>query len=167
VYHAAALGIVMEPSADKRQQLFYTEHTDDITSLAMVNSSVEKYITTCSHLVLVLVSFIHGVPFSSFGPVGDFVKRISVGVFPSSSSLLVSLWTDRSYACIRYGRYGNVAATGQIGEDADIHVWDTASLTTLSIIRGFHRTAVVALDFSASGKLLLSVDSSPNRGIAV
>jgi hypothetical protein len=81
----------MEPSADKRQQLFYTEHTDDITSLAMVNSSVEKYITTCSHLVLVLVSFIHGVPFSSFGPVGDFVKRISVVVFPSSLSLLVSL----------------------------------------------------------------------------
>lgn len=81
----------MEPSADKRQQLFYTEHTDDITSLAMVNSSVEKYITTCSQLVLVLVSFIHGVPFSSLGPVGDFVKRISVVVFPSSSSLLVSL----------------------------------------------------------------------------
>lgn len=46
-------------------------------------------------------------------------------------------------------------------------MWETTSLTTLAIIRGFHRTAVVALDFSSSGKLLLSVDSSPNRGIAV
>jgi len=105
VYHAAALGIVMDPTPDRKQQQFYAKHTDDITSLAMVNPSVEKY--------------------------------------------------------------GNVVATGQIGEDADIHIWETSSLETLSIIRGFHRTAVVALDFSSSSKLLLSVDSSPDRGIAV
>ena len=64
-------------------------------------------------------------------------------------------------------RYSNVVATGQIGDDADIHIWETTSSQTLSIIRGFHKTAVCALSFSSNGKLLLSVDASEDHGIAI
>lgn len=38
-----------------------------------------------------------------------------------------------------HDKYGNVVATGQIGKTADIHVWESTSLATLSIIRGLHK----------------------------
>ena len=36
-----------------------------------------------------------------------------------------------------YPKYSNVVATGQIGDNADIHIWETTSSQTLSIIRGY------------------------------
>ncbi|XP_061915415.1 echinoderm microtubule-associated protein-like 6 isoform X1 [Entelurus aequoreus] len=49
------------------------------------------------------------------------------------------------------------AATGQVGRNPTIHVWDVQTLTCLSLLRGFHQRGVNALDFSADGKTLVSV----------
>uniref|UniRef100_A0A8D1EVV9 EMAP like 6 n=1 Tax=Sus scrofa TaxID=9823 RepID=A0A8D1EVV9_PIG len=48
-------------------------------------------------------------------------------------------------------------ATGQVGRDAAIHVWDTQTLKCLSLLKGQHQRGVCALDFSADGKCLVSV----------
>ncbi|KAM7325934.1 hypothetical protein ACRRTK_014412 [Alexandromys fortis] len=48
-------------------------------------------------------------------------------------------------------------ATGQVGRDAAIHVWDTQTLKCLSLLKGYHQRGVCALDFSADGKCLVSV----------
>ncbi|XP_061084049.1 echinoderm microtubule-associated protein-like 6 isoform X3 [Conger conger] len=48
-------------------------------------------------------------------------------------------------------------ATGQVGRDPAIHVWDTQTLKCLSLLKGHHQRGVCALDFSADGKSLVSV----------
>ncbi|NXW53095.1 EMAL6 protein, partial [Eurystomus gularis] len=56
-------------------------------------------------------------------------------------------------------------ATGQVGRDAAIHVWDTQTLKCLSLLKGQHQRGVCALDFSADGKCLASVGLDDNHAV--
>uniref|UniRef100_A0A8C8RE05 EMAP like 6 n=1 Tax=Pelusios castaneus TaxID=367368 RepID=A0A8C8RE05_9SAUR len=56
-------------------------------------------------------------------------------------------------------------ATGQVGRDAAIHVWDTQTLKCLSLLKGQHQRGVCALDFSADGKCLASIGLDDNHTI--
>ncbi|MBN3309055.1 EMAL6 protein, partial [Amia calva] len=74
----------------------------------------------------------------------------------------------------QHPKYKNVIATGQIGEVTDhagttpsIHVWDAMSKQTLSILRCSHAKGVSYVNFSATGKLLLSVGVEPEHTITV
>ncbi|CDQ96815.1 unnamed protein product [Oncorhynchus mykiss] len=74
----------------------------------------------------------------------------------------------------QHPKYKNVIATGQIGEVTDlpgttpsIHVWDAMSKQTLSILRCSHTKGVGYVNFSATGKLLLSVGVEPEHTITV
>ncbi|KAM9364927.1 echinoderm microtubule-associated protein-like 6 [Pholidichthys leucotaenia] len=58
-------------------------------------------------------------------------------------------------------------ATGQVGRDASVHVWDVQTLKCLSLLRGFHHRGVCALDFSADGKNLVSVGLDDRHAIAI
>ncbi|KAG7492916.1 hypothetical protein MATL_G00019970 [Megalops atlanticus] len=58
-------------------------------------------------------------------------------------------------------------ATGQVGRDPAIHVWDVQTLKCLSLLRGHHQRGVCALDFTADGKSLLSVGIDDNHTIVV
>jgi len=51
----------------------------------------------------------------------------------------------------------HVCATGQIGKNGPVHVWDLSTKQTLSILQGYHSIGVCSVDFSSSGKLLLTV----------
>ncbi|XP_008295351.1 echinoderm microtubule-associated protein-like 6 [Stegastes partitus] len=59
------------------------------------------------------------------------------------------------------------AATGQVGRDPAIHVWDIQTLKCLSLLKGFHQRGVCALDFSADGKSLVSVGIDDGHSIVV
>uniref|UniRef100_A0A8D3BHN0 EMAP like 6 n=1 Tax=Scophthalmus maximus TaxID=52904 RepID=A0A8D3BHN0_SCOMX len=59
------------------------------------------------------------------------------------------------------------AATGQVGRDPAIHVWDIQTMKCLSLLRGFHQRGVCALDFSADGKSLVSVGVDDAHSIVV
>ncbi|KAM3606890.1 uncharacterized protein V6R79_025142 [Siganus canaliculatus] len=59
------------------------------------------------------------------------------------------------------------AATGQVGRDAAVHVWDIQTLKCLSLLRGFHHRGVCALDFSADGKTLVSVGVDDGHSVVV
>ncbi|KAI1886389.1 hypothetical protein AGOR_G00213510 [Albula goreensis] len=58
-------------------------------------------------------------------------------------------------------------ATGQVGRDPAIHVWDIQTLKCLSLLKGHHQRGVCALDFSADGKSLVSVGIDDNHCIVV
>lgn len=60
-----------------------------------------------------------------------------------------------------------LAATGQIGRDPEIHVWDAVSMNTESILKGEHFRGVCALSFSSDGKKLASVGLDDNHSICV
>ncbi|CAH1792746.1 unnamed protein product [Owenia fusiformis] len=58
-------------------------------------------------------------------------------------------------------------ATGQIGREPPIHIWDAETLKTISILKGAHQRGVCAVDFSADGKRLASVGLDDNHTIVV
>nr|XP_033956112.1 echinoderm microtubule-associated protein-like 6 [Pseudochaenichthys georgianus] len=74
----------------------------------------------------------------------------------------------------QHPKYKNVIASGQIGDISEvpgttpsIHVWDAMSKQTLSILRCPHTKGVGYVNFSATGKLLLSVGVEPEHTITV
>eukprot|EP00055_Hartaetosiga_balthica_P012061 m.57177 g.57177 ORF g.57177 m.57177 type:complete len:1939 (+) comp7823_c0_seq2:90-5906(+) len=58
-------------------------------------------------------------------------------------------------------------ATGQIGEDPAIHVWSAKTLETLSIVSHAHKIGVGSVNFSANGKVLVSVGVSDTPEVCV
>ncbi|KAJ8309461.1 hypothetical protein KUTeg_014335 [Tegillarca granosa] len=61
----------------------------------------------------------------------------------------------------------DIVATGQVGRDPAVHVWDTETLKTSSILKGQHQRGVCAVDFSGDGKKLASVGLDDNHCIVV
>ena len=61
----------------------------------------------------------------------------------------------------------NIVATGQIGTEPCVRVWDAVSKDTLSVIQGFHTKGVCAVNFSCNGKLLVTVGIDAAHSIAV
>ncbi|XP_055878559.1 echinoderm microtubule-associated protein-like 6 isoform X2 [Biomphalaria glabrata] len=61
----------------------------------------------------------------------------------------------------------DIVATGQVGRDPVIHIWDTETLKTGSILKGQHQRGICALDFSVDGKKLASVGLDDNHTIVV
>ncbi|CAF1543885.1 unnamed protein product, partial [Adineta ricciae] len=64
-------------------------------------------------------------------------------------------------------KYKNIVATGQIGENPTIRIWDPQTQRTLSVLSGKHKRGVCSLSFSTSGKFLLSVGVDTPYTIAV
>ncbi|XP_013915817.1 PREDICTED: echinoderm microtubule-associated protein-like 5 [Thamnophis sirtalis] len=58
-------------------------------------------------------------------------------------------------------------ATGQVGRDAAIHIWDIQMLKCLSLLRGHHQRGICALDFSADGKCLASIGLDDNHTLVL
>uniref|UniRef100_A0A8C2DMI7 EMAP like 6 n=1 Tax=Cyprinus carpio TaxID=7962 RepID=A0A8C2DMI7_CYPCA len=74
----------------------------------------------------------------------------------------------------QHPKYLNIIATGQIGKTSSdfslapsIHVWDAMSKQTLSVLRCSHAKGIGYINFSATGKLLLSVGVDPEHTITV
>ena len=44
--------------------------------------------------------------------------------------------------------FQDYVATGQVGKDPDVHVWDVETLKSLAILKGAHQRGVCAVDFS-------------------
>ena len=64
-------------------------------------------------------------------------------------------------------KFRNVVATGQIGAVPEVNIWDAGSKRTLSVVEGLHSVGVCGVDFSCSGKLLLTVGLDDQHTVAV
>ena len=69
--------------------------------------------------------------------------------------------------CLAMHPSGSIVATGQIGRVPVIHVWDTTTRKTLSILKNGHERGVCAVDFSRDGRRLASVGVDNEHCIAV
>jgi WD40 repeat protein len=58
-------------------------------------------------------------------------------------------------------------ATGQIGKDPYIAVWDANTMETVALLKGFHQRGICALGFSNEGKYLVSVGLDDSHTIAI
>ncbi|XP_064600933.1 echinoderm microtubule-associated protein-like 6 [Liolophura sinensis] len=74
---------------------------------------------------------------------------------------IISLTTNQ------HPKYKNIVATGQIGNTPSVHIWDAATKETLSVIRGDHSKGVCCVDFSSTGKYLVTVGLEDEHNIVV
>lgn len=61
----------------------------------------------------------------------------------------------------------NVVATGQIGKNAPVHVWDIDTKQTYSILQGAHPVGACSVDFNHNGKLLVTVGMDSKHSVTV
>ena len=64
-------------------------------------------------------------------------------------------------------KYKNVIATGQIGAQPEVNIWDAGTKETISVLKGFHTKGVCAVNFSCGGKLLVTVGLDADHSLAV
>uniref|UniRef100_A0A673XFV8 EMAP like 5 n=1 Tax=Salmo trutta TaxID=8032 RepID=A0A673XFV8_SALTR len=74
---------------------------------------------------------------------------------------------DDDILCLAIHPLKDYVATGQVGRDSSIHIWDTEIMKPMSVLKGFHQLGVCALDFSADGKRLASVGLDDNHTIVL
>ncbi|XP_036006433.1 echinoderm microtubule-associated protein-like 5 isoform X1 [Fundulus heteroclitus] len=74
---------------------------------------------------------------------------------------------DDDILCLAIHPLKDYVATGQVGRDSSVHIWDTETLKPMSVLKGFHQLGVCALDFSADGKRLASVGLDDNHTIVL
>ncbi len=72
-----------------------------------------------------------------------------------------------SLAVNRNPKFKNIVATGQIGMTPLIRVWDASTFETLTVLSGLHKNGICSLDFSSSGRYLVSVGLDLNYTIGV
>ena len=51
--------------------------------------------------------------------------------------------------CLSIHPKKGLVATGQIGREPTVHVWDTETMETVSVLQGQHSRGVCAVDFSS------------------
>ncbi|XP_012868821.1 PREDICTED: echinoderm microtubule-associated protein-like 5 [Dipodomys ordii] len=74
---------------------------------------------------------------------------------------------DDDILCLAIHPLKDYVATGQVGKDPSVHIWDTETIKPLSILKGFHQYGVCAVDFSADGKRLASVGIDDSHTIVL
>jgi WD40 repeat protein len=62
---------------------------------------------------------------------------------------------------------GNLVASGQIGKEPFITVWDSTSMEPVALLKGFHQRGICALGFSRDGNYLVSVGLDDKHTIAI
>lgn len=100
----------------------------------------------------------------------DLVLRVFVGcIDPSNCSVLVQPIFCHPCDMIKRRFTSSLLVSRDLsaGTTPSIHVWDAMSKQTLSILRCPHTKGVGYVNFSATGKLLLSVGVEPEHTITV
>ena len=80
---------------------------------------------------------------------------------------LFNLRHSDDVVCCTVHPEGHTVATGEIGADPKIVIWDSNSGSTLAVCEGYHTRGVGLLQFSADGKLLYSVGMDDDHSVAV
>lgn len=106
-------------------------------------------------------------------PEGEIVYHAAgAGIVLSTANGVQSFYLEHTddIICLtvnQHPKFKNIVATGQIGAEPCVHVWDAMSKETLSVIQGFHTKGVCAVGFSCNGKLLVTVGIDAGHSIAV
>lgn len=92
-----------------------------------------------------------------------------VGVVYDPSSNKQRFYFDHTddVLCLAVHPSGSLVATGQIGVDPKICLWDTNSMSTISIIHKCHSRGIASIAISADGKRIASIGMDQENTIVV
>ncbi|XP_046338524.1 echinoderm microtubule-associated protein-like 6 isoform X1 [Haliotis rufescens] len=101
---------------------------------------------------------------------GEIVYHVaSVGIVYNKEKHTQRFYTQHTddILCLCIHPIKDLVATGQVGREPSIHVWDAETLKTGSILKGHHQRGICAVDFSGDGKKLVSVGLDDNHSVVV
>jgi len=101
---------------------------------------------------------------------GEMVYHVAaLGIVYNKTAGVQRFYNEHSddILCLSLHPFKNYVATGQIGRDPSIHIWDVETMKTLSILKGGHYRGVCSLSFSNDGKKLASVGLDDYHTICV
>jgi len=85
----------------------------------------------------------------------------------SDNSQIYNMECVDDILCCAVHPEGHTVATGEVGRKPKISVWDSNTGSTLAVCSGFHTRGVNLLQFSSSGKFLISVGMDDDHSVAV
>ena len=62
----------------------------------------------------------------------------------------------------QHPKFKTIVATGQIGNPPSVHIWNAITKDTVSILKGEHSKGICSVDFSCTGKYVVSVGLEHN-----
>ncbi|KAK3093757.1 hypothetical protein FSP39_019782 [Pinctada imbricata] len=101
---------------------------------------------------------------------GEVVYHVAaVGIVFNKEKNTQKFYTEHTddILCLCIHPLKDFVATGQVGRDPTVHIWDIETLKTVSVLKGQHQRGVCAVDFSGDGKKLASVGLDDNHCIVV
>ena len=82
-------------------------------------------------------------------------------------SQLFNLEHDDEIVACAVHPLGHTVATGEVGKNPKIVLWDSNSGSTLSVCIGFHQRGVSMLRFTGDGKFVVSIGMDDDHSVAV
>ncbi|XP_047132983.1 echinoderm microtubule-associated protein-like 6 isoform X1 [Hydra vulgaris] len=95
------------------------------------------------------------------------IAAVGIVINPITNNQRFYLGHDDDILCLTLHPIKDYVATGQIGRDPTIHIWDIETMNVLSILARHHIRGVCALDFSADGKKLASIGLDEDHSIVI
>ncbi|XP_032820802.2 echinoderm microtubule-associated protein-like 6 isoform X1 [Petromyzon marinus] len=172
----------LDSDIEQEMQINYERHVykEDLPQLRQQNREKKRAATSqrrerapSSSLRL---HFVHGyrgydcrnnLYYTQTGEVVHHVAAVGIVYNRQQHTQRFYLGHDDDILCLAIHPAKDYIATGQVGRDAAVHVWDTETLRPLAVLKGEHRRGVCAVEFSADGKRLVSVGLDDAHTIVV
>jgi WD40 repeat protein len=93
----------------------------------------------------------------------------TLGVIYDRNTQKQRIYADHKHAivCLDVDPRGKMAATGELHENPEIHVWDARSAKNLATIKNIHRIGVISVSFSASAEYLATLGQDESHSLVV
>ncbi|XP_068675093.1 echinoderm microtubule-associated protein-like 6 [Montipora foliosa] len=93
----------------------------------------------------------------------------ALGIVYSSSSNQQRFYKGHTddIICLTIHDDKDFVATGQVGKQAETHVWDATTMKTVAVLKGFHKRGIICVDFSGDGKKLADVGLDDDHSICI
>lgn len=69
--------------------------------------------------------------------------------------------------CAVSNQDGSLVATGELGKEPSIHIWDSRTLETLKVLKGIHKTGVHLIQFSNDDSMIISCSLSNPSSVLI
>ncbi|KAI4583524.1 hypothetical protein MJG53_008737 [Ovis ammon polii x Ovis aries] len=132
------------------------ESDSDLSDVPELDSEIEQETQLTYRRQVIFITTYRGYDCRSnlfYTQIGEIVYHVAaVGVIYNrqQNTQRFYLGHDDDILCLAVHPLKDYVATGQVGRDPSIHIWDTETIKPLSILKGYHQYGVCAVDFSGA-----------------
>lgn len=107
------------------------------------------------------------IRYNSNGDILYFVSKLGIIYNRKKHHQVIYDQHNSPLICLDVNASGNIVASGESGDNPEIHFWDACTASKLSSISDLHRNGVSAVAFSPCGKMLASLGQDLLHSIVI